>query len=100
MSPVTRAPLTFSGGQVSGTLSTSTLLPLSLSTRQMVRPSISLLLFRSCLYVCRFGVKNSIRPWLAGFLPVINELQAGAVSGGQTDSNGPCTPDSYNFFKL
>src|SRR5229473_3214039 len=39
-------------------------------------------------------------PCLLGFLPVMNEVQAGAVTGGTTDSSSAERPVSTIFFKF
>src|SRR3981081_3256641 len=39
-------------------------------------------------------------PCFPGFLPVMNEVQAGGVSGGIADSNSPHTPLLVNFDRL
>src|SRR5437660_293627 len=39
-------------------------------------------------------------PCLPGFFPVMNEVHAGGVIGGRTDSSLPDTPASINFAKF
>ncbi len=37
------------------------------------------------------------RPWLDGFFPVRNEVHAGVVTGGMTDSSVPFTPSDISL---
>ena len=90
--PPTRTPFTGSGGYVVGTPSTATRLPASESKRQMVGARRSRLLTKAISYVPGTRRVKSKTPCLPGFTPVMNDDQAGNVTGGIVERSTPARP--------
>src|SRR6185369_12608594 len=90
--PPTMMPFTGSGGYVVGTPSTATRRPASESSRHTVGSRRSRLPTNATSYVPDTRRVKSKMPCFPGFVPVMNDDQAGNVTGGVVERSTPAAP--------
>ncbi len=98
--PVTSKPLTGWGGHVTGTFITITFLPASPIKSQTALPSRSRTDTGARSYEPSRRCIKSNRPCAPGFLPVINDDHADAVTGGTVERSSLHAPLSISFLNV